>query len=143
MGKFLLRVIINAIAIAVTASLLSGIHVINRDLGTLLIIGLIFGIINALVKPILSVLTCPFIILSLGLFLFVINGLMLLLTASLSGGRLVVDSFWWAVLGGIVMSIVGMILESILGVRDSKDKEKGKRNGQRTDMGNAHSDDHA
>ncbi|HLY26765.1 MAG TPA: phage holin family protein [Aggregatilineales bacterium] len=143
MGKFLLRVIINAIAIAITASLLSGIHVVNRDLGTLLIIGLVFGIINALVKPILSLLTCPFIILTLGLFLLVINGLMLLLTASLSGGRLVVDGFWWAVLGGIVMGIVGMILESILGIRDNKDKEKGKRNGKRTDMGNAHTDDYA
>jgi len=142
-GKFLLRVIINAIAIAITASLLSGIHVVNRDLGTLLIIGLVFGIINALVKPILSLLTCPFIILTLGLFLLVINGLMLLLTASLSGGRLVVDGFWWAVLGGIVMGIVGMILESILGIRDNKDKEKGKRNGKRTDMGNAHTDDYA
>ena len=54
MGKFLLRVIINAIAIAITASLLPGIHVVNRDLGTLLIIGLIFGLINALLKPILS-----------------------------------------------------------------------------------------
>jgi putative membrane protein len=140
MGKFLLRVIINAIAIAVTASLLSGIHVVNRDLGTLLIIGLVFGIINALVKPLLSLLTCPFIILSLGLFLLVINGLMLLLTASLSGGRLIVDGFWWAVLGGIVMSIVGMILESILGIRDDKNKGKGNGNGKRSGMGNANSE---
>src|SRR6185436_514269 len=117
MGKFLLRVIINAIAIAITASVLPGIHVVNRDLGTLLIIGLIFGIVNALIKPILSVLTCPFIILTLGLFIFVINGLMLLLTANLSGGRLVIDGFWWAVLGGIVMGIVGLVLESVLGLR--------------------------
>lgn len=126
MGKFLLRVIINAIAIAITAKLLAGIHVVNNDLGTLLIIGLIFGIVNALIKPILSVLTCPFIILTLGLFIFVINGLMLLLTASLSGGRLVIDGFWWAVAGGIIMGIVGLVLESILGIRDQKDKEKVK-----------------
>lgn len=117
MGKFLLRVIINAIAIAITASVLPGIHVVNQDLGTLLMVGLIFGIVNALIKPILSVLTCPFIILTLGLFIFVINGLMLLLTANLSGGRLVIDGFWWAVLGGIVMGIVGLVLESVLGLR--------------------------
>ena len=117
MGKFLLRVIINAIAIAITASVLPGIHVVNQDLGTLLMIGLIFGIVNALIKPILSVLTCPFIILTLGLFIFVINGLMLLLTANLSGGRLVIDSFGWAVIGGIVMGIVGLVLESVLGLR--------------------------
>jgi putative membrane protein len=123
MGKFLLRVIINAIAIAITASLLPGIHVVNQDLSTLLIIGLIFGLVNALIKPILAVLTCPFIILTLGLFIFVINGAMLLLTASLSGGRLIIDGFWWAVLGGIIMGIVGLVLESVLGVRERKDKE--------------------
>ncbi len=124
MGKFLLRVIVNAIAIAITASLLPGIHVINQDLGTLLIIGLIFGIMNALIKPVLTLLTCPFIILSLGLFVFVINGLMLLLTASLSGGRLIIDGFWWAVVGGIIMGIVGLILETVLGIRDNKKDKK-------------------
>ncbi len=120
MGKFLLRVIVNAIAIAITASLLPGIHVINQDLGTLLVIGLVFGLINALIRPLVSLLTCPFIILTLGLFIFVINGLMLLLTASLSGGRLVVDGFGWAVLGGIIMGIVGLILETILGIRGKR-----------------------
>lgn len=122
MGKFLLRVVINAIAIAITASVLPGIHVVNQDLGTLLVIGLVFGVVNALVKPILSLLTCPFIILTLGLFILVINGLMLLLTASLSGGRLTIDSFWWAVLGGIVMGIIGLILEGLLGMQERKDK---------------------
>ncbi len=120
MAKFLLRVIVNAIAIAITASLLPGIHVINQDLGTLLVIGLVFGLINALIRPLVSLLTCPFIILTLGLFIFVINGLMLLLTASLSGGRLVVDGFGWAVLGGIIMGIVGLILETILGIRGKR-----------------------
>ena len=123
MGKFLLRVIINAIAIAITANLLPGIHIVNQDLGTLLVIGLIFGIVNALVKPLLSLLTCPFIILTLGLFILVINGAMLLLTANLSGGRLIVDGFWWAVGGGIIMGIVGLVLESVLGVRDRKESD--------------------
>ena len=123
MGKFLLRVVINAIAIAITASVLPGIHVVNQDLGTLLVVGVIFGLVNALIKPVLSVLTCPFIILTLGLFIFVINGLMLLLTASLSGGRLTIDGFWWAVGGGIIMGIVGLVLESVLGLRDNKKEE--------------------
>lgn len=122
MGKFLLRVIVNAIAIAITASLLPGIHVVNQDLGTLLIVGLIFGLVNALIRPIVSLLTCPFVIVTLGLFIFVINGLMLLLTASLSGGRLTVDGFWWAVGGGIIMGVVGLILESVLGIRGQKNK---------------------
>lgn len=124
MGKFLLRVVINAIAIAITASLLPGIHVVNQDLGTLLIVGLVFGLVNALIRPIVSLLTCPFIILTLGLFIFVINGLMLLLTASLSGGRLTIDGFWWAVAGGIIMGVVGLTLETVLGIRDQKSRQK-------------------
>ena len=83
MGNFILRVLINAVGIAITASILPGITVANNDLGTLLIIGLVFGIVNALVKPILVLLTCPFVIATLGLFLLVINGLMLLLTEAL------------------------------------------------------------
>ncbi len=122
MGKFLLRVIVNAIAIAITASVLwPGIQVANHDLGTLLVIGLIFGIINALIKPLVSLLTCPFILLTLGLFIFVINGLMLMITASLSGGRLVVDGLWPAVIGGIIMGIVGLILETVLGIRGKRE----------------------
>jgi putative membrane protein len=118
MGKFLLRVVVSAIAIAITAAVLPGIHVVNNDMGTLLVIGLIFGLVNAVLRPIVSLLTCPFIILTLGLFIFVINGLMLLVTASLSGGRLQVENFGWAVVGGIIMGIVGVILESVLGIRD-------------------------
>jgi putative membrane protein len=118
MGKFLLRVVVNAIAIAITAALLPGIHVVNNDLGTLLVIGLIFGLVNAVLKPLVSLLTCPFIILTLGLFIFVINGLMLLITANLSGGRLQVENLGWAIVGGIIMGIVAVILESALGVRE-------------------------
>jgi putative membrane protein len=117
MRNFVVRVIINAIAIAVTATLLPGIHVVNQDIGTLLILGLIFGLVNALIKPLVQLLTCPFILITLGLFIFVINGLMLLLTASLSGGRLIVDGLGWAIIGGIIMGIIGVILESVLSPR--------------------------
>lgn len=118
MGGFLIRIVINAIAIAITASLLPGIEVINNDIGTLLILGLIFGIVNAIVKPILMFMTCPAVILTLGLFILVINGLMLMLVDSLAGDRLSVDGFGWAVLGGIVMALVSMVLESLLGMKD-------------------------
>jgi len=124
MRHFLIRVIINAIGIALTAELLPGIHVVNNDLGTLLIIGLVFGIVNALLKPLLVLLTCPAVILTLGLFLLVINGLMLLITASLIPARLQVDGLGWAILGGIVMGIIGMVLESLLGVRDDNQRDR-------------------
>src|SRR5512145_2716215 len=102
MRNFLLRVIINAIGIAITAQLLPGINVTNDDIGTLLIIGLVFGIVNALVKPVLILLTCPAVIITLGLFILVINGLMLQVTSMLAGDRLKIDSFGWALGGGIV-----------------------------------------
>lgn len=123
MRNFFIRVIINAIGIALTAELLPGIHVANNDLGTLLIIGIVFGIVNALLKPLLILLTCPAVILTLGLFLLIINAIILSVTASLIPARLQIDSFGWAVIGGIVMGIIGMILESVLGVRE-KDKNK-------------------
>ncbi len=122
MGNFLIRIVINAVAIALTASLLPGIHVLNNDMGTLLILGLIFGLVNALIKPIISFLTCPFIILTLGLFIFVINGVTLMLTANFSSERLTVDNLGWAILGGIIMGFIGMILETVLGLR-SKNKQ--------------------
>lgn len=122
MRNFLIRLIINAIALSITASLLPGIAV-NGGLGTLLIAALIFGIVNAIIKPILILLTCPAVILTLGIFILVINGLMLQLTSSLSNGALVVEDFGWAFVGGIVMGIVGVVVElglSALGLSEEK-----------------------
>jgi len=129
MRNFLLRVIIYAIGIALVAEIVPGIKVANDTLGTLLIIGLVFGIINAILKPIITFLTCPLVILSLGLFVLVINAVVLLVTASLIPARLQIDGFWPAFLGGIVMSIISMILERILGVNDDNNRRNGgKRN---------------
>ncbi len=114
MRNLILWTIINAVAIAMTALILPGIHVVNNDIGTYLIIGLVFGIVNGVLKPIITFLTCPFVILTLGLFMFVINGLMLWITAELLPDRLVIDSFGWAVLGGIIMAIVGAFLQAIV-----------------------------
>ncbi len=126
MRNFFIRVVINAIAIAVTATVIPNIQVVNNDLGTLLIIGLVFGVVNSLLKPILMFLTCPAVILSLGLFVLVINGVMLLITESLVGDRLIIDGgIGTAIIGGIVMAIVSMVLESVLKVdEDSKRKPK-------------------
>jgi putative membrane protein len=112
--NFIIRLVINAIALAVTASLLPGIHIVGNDVSTLLVIALVFGVVNAIVKPIVAVLTCPLVILTLGLFIFVINALMLLLTAALVPDRFVIDSFWWAFGGGIVMGITAIIVEWVL-----------------------------
>lgn len=122
MRKFILRVIIYAIGIALVAEIVPGIHIPNDTLSTLIIIGIVFGILNAILKPIITFLTCPLVILSLGLFVLIINGVMLLITAALIPARLQIDGFWPAFVGGIVMSIISLILERVLGVKDDNNR---------------------
>ena len=126
MRNLILRILINAIAIFVAAAILPGIQLADDGLGTLLLLGLIIGVINALVRPLLILLTCPAVILTLGLFILVINGVLLQLAASLSGERLLIDSFGWAILGGIIMSLTAMALEGVLGIREENNYEKQK-----------------
>ncbi len=125
MKEFLIRILINAIAIALTAMLIPNIHIANNDIGTLLSIGLIFGIVNALLKPALILLTCPAVIFSLGLFIFVINGVMLLITDALVGERLIIDGgLFTAILGGLVMGAVSIVLEGLLKLDESGVEKK-------------------
>jgi len=114
MTRLLLRLVINAIALWVASYLVPGITLTN-DVGGILIVALIFGLINALIKPIVDFFTCPFYVITLGLFTFVVNALMLLLTSALTGNeRLYVDGFWPALLGGIVIGVVSMLLSLFL-----------------------------
>ncbi len=113
MRSLILRLIINAIALFVAARLVPGIAFTEGDWVTILFVALIFGVVNALVAPVIKLLTCPLILLTLGLFTFIINALMLLLTAWLS--RLlklgfVVDGFGAAFWGAVVISIVSFLL---------------------------------
>jgi putative membrane protein len=126
MRNFLLRLIINAAALAATAAILPGIHIQNDRIGTLLLVALIFGIVNAVLKPVIVIMSCPLIILTLGLFAIAINGIMLLITAAIAGSRFTIDGFWWAVLGGLIVGVIAGILENALGVndKDSRDDEE-------------------
>lgn len=123
MRDFLIRLIANAAALAAAAALLPGIHTSDNEITTLLLVALIFGVINALLKPLLVVLSCPLIIITLGLFTLVINGAMLLLTDRIAGSRFDVDTLGWAILGGLVVSFVAGILELILGIEESDDDD--------------------
>ena len=117
----LLRIIANTIAVAIVIYLVPGIH--GPQLGGLnsiiqyLIIGIIFGLVNAILKPILSLLTCPLMMLTLGLFIFVINGFLLWLTTILAqafGIPFRIDGLWPLILGTILISIVSFILSLVI-----------------------------
>lgn len=110
-------VLVNAAALAVAAWLFDGIRIGGADpsdrLVTLLVVALIFGLINAVVAPVVKLLALPFIIVTLGLLLIVINAAMLLLVAEIADAmdvRFRVGGFWTAVAGGVVISLVSWAL---------------------------------
>ena len=119
--KFALKVVILAAAFYVLTrfDVLPGLDVIpNPDgplgsFGTYLWIGLIFGVVNAIVGPVLRLLSLPFVLLTLGLFLLVVNAALLGITAAVSD-RLAVDGFGTAVLGGLILAIVGWVADQVL-----------------------------
>lgn len=110
--KFLVRLLVNAVALGLTFWIVDLCW--DGDVLLLLVIALIFGVVNALIRPLVTLLTCPLVILTLGLFLVVINGLMLWLTIWLSraigvGFTCLPDFFWNLVFGAIVLSIISGI----------------------------------
>jgi putative membrane protein len=119
--RFIVRTVASALALAAAAALIQGIAVTSDNTGdqilTLLGVAVIFGLINAIVRPIVRLLTLPLFVLTLGLFTFVVNALMLLLTSWVSD-RLdlpfVVDGFWAAFLGALVISVVSFVINVAL-----------------------------
>ena len=117
MQNLVLRFIINAIALfAATQVGIPGLR-FDGDWKTIAVVALIFGVVNALVRPLITVLTCPLMMLTLGLFTFVINALMLALTGWVAGQfhlGFTVDGLWAAFLGAIVISVVSFILTLLI-----------------------------
>lgn len=124
MAKFLIRWAINAIALYVAVQIVPGIQFSGVWTG-ILWLALIFGLLNALVRPLLRFLTCPLIILTLGLFSILINTALLLLTSAIAQSFSIgftVDGFWQAVLGSLVISFVSVVMSLIL-----RDELKGRK----------------
>lgn len=119
--NFALQTVINAVALWVAAWAIPGITFGGGDTShvvwTVVIVALIFGVVNALIKPILKLVSLPLIILTLGLFVFIVNALMLQLTSWLAGKfdlAFHVDHFFWdAVFGALIVTFVSMILSFI------------------------------
>ncbi|MGW6203075.1 phage holin family protein [Streptomyces sp. NPDC055089] len=121
MKNFVVKTIANAGALAVAIWLLDDITLTGGSTGrkvlTLIVVALIFGLVNFLVKPVVKLLTLPLFILTLGLITLVVNALMLLLTSWLADVLNLsfhVDGFWTAVLGGLIISIVSWALNVVL-----------------------------
>lgn len=112
MARLIIRLIINAVAIWAAASLENGIT-FQGDLLNMIVVALIFGLVNAFIKPVLRFFAFPLLILTLGLLTLVINALMLMLTAAVSSS-LTVDGFWAALLGSVVISVVSFVLSILL-----------------------------
>jgi putative membrane protein len=106
---------INTLAVAVAAMILHN-HIHYTDAGALIIASLILGILNAFVRPILMLLALPFLIFTLGLFTLVINALLLYLVGLLMGSYFNVDSFGFAFLGALIISIVSILLNMTTGM---------------------------
>lgn len=114
---FLLRLIATAIALWVSVLIVPGITYAGGALG-LVGVAILFGLVNAFIRPVLKLLTCPLVVLTLGLFVFVVNGLMLWLTSELSmsvGIDFNVDGFWAALFGAIIVSLTSTALTLLLG----------------------------
>ena len=123
---FLLKVAVNAVALWVAAWLVPGIGFGEGRFGskfaTVILVAVVFGIVNAIVKPIAKLLSFPFIILTLGLFTFIVNAFMLQITEWVSkplGLSFRIDHFFWdAVLAALVITVVSMLLHLVIPDRD-------------------------
>ena len=122
--NLILRIIINGVAIYAAVFLLNG-HGLTMESTSwvnFLWLALIFAVINALIKPVLTLLGCPFVILTLGLGTLLINAFLFWLTAQVSryfNVVLTIDTFWGAFLGALIVSVVSVVLHSILKDRRS------------------------
>ena len=108
----LVTLIITAIAIAVTAAILGGVDV-DGGIGTYLWLAILFGLVNCTIGLVLKIITLPLTLITFGLFALVVNGVLMAITAWLSD-KISIDNFGWAILAGLIMSIVMAILRFVL-----------------------------
>jgi putative membrane protein len=128
--NLLIRIILNAVALYAAVLVVPGITSSNDSIASYLWLALIFGLVNALVKPFMKFISCGLIALTLGLFMVIINTLMFLLTNWIGtslGVGLYIDGFWAAFFGGLVVSVVSFILGNIFDDDDKKKRRKRRR----------------
>lgn len=121
MLSLITRLVVNAVALWVATLIVSGVEIeqasTQEQVLTLLVVALIFALVNIVVRPVVKLLSLPLYVLTLGLFTFIVNALMLWLTSWVAGLLNVpftVDGFWAAVLGGLVVTFVSWLLNLLL-----------------------------
>lgn len=122
MAYLVLKIMINALSIAIAVRMVEGIN-FTGEWWKMIFVGLVFGIVNTFIKPLITVFTLPLILFTLGLFTLIINTLMLLLTAKLSSPLNLgfhIEGFWPAFWGALIVSIVSMFLSWITGLKNIK-----------------------
>jgi putative membrane protein len=115
-ARILVQIVINAVSLYVAGSLIGA--QVPSDVGGLAIVAVVFGLLNAVVRPILNILTCPFYILTLGLFTLIMNVIILWLLERLTG-LVSWGGFWNMLVAGIVVSIVSFLLNLVFGGKDA------------------------
>ena len=116
MNRFLIRWAINAIALYVAVALVPGIEPQSTNWFAFIWLALIFGVVNAFLNPLLKLLTCPLILLTLGLFTLVINTFLFYLAGAIGtafGVGFTVSGFWSALLGSIVVSVISIVMSLV------------------------------
>jgi putative membrane protein len=115
--RFILRLSINILAILAAVTIVPGIHLDGPWWG-LAVVAAIFGLVNTAIRPLLTLLTLPFVIVTIGLFLLVINALMLYVTSALAsafGINFIIDGLGWAILGALIVNLVSGVLGILSG----------------------------
>ena len=129
--RFLVRVLVSAAALGVATAVIPGIELLAGSgwsrVGTLLAVAVIFGLINAFLKPLIKVVGCAFYVLTLGLIALVVNGLLLWLTSWVAGKLNLpfhVTGFWPAFWGAIIVGLVSWLLNLLIGDRPKRDDDE-------------------
>ncbi|MGW9630527.1 phage holin family protein [Agromyces sp. NPDC055520] len=121
--RFIVKVIVIALALWLTTLIVSGVNVVpyeDTELATVLtylLVALIFGLVNAIIGTFIRIVAFPLYVLTLGLISFIVNGLLLLLVdwiSDLMGFGLVIESFWWGVLGALVLGLISWLIGLVL-----------------------------
>jgi putative membrane protein len=118
--NFLIKILITSLAVLFTSKILPGITIDNYT--TAILVAIVIALLNTFLKPLLILLTIPVTVLTLGLFLLVINAFIIMITSELIKG-FNVDGFWWALLFSIILSIVTSLLEAIAGSHKQHQKQ--------------------